>query len=83
MPFVLDSFLSDDPAYVNSLQSFTTLDEVATSATSLEEIKLFAQELCELVQQSSAPINPSLFLALMMQKLNLQATRYLLKKLVS
>ncbi len=50
MPFVLDSFLSDDPAYVNSLQSFTTLDEVATSATSLEEIKIFAQELCELVQ---------------------------------
>lgn len=56
MPFVLDSFLSDDAAYVNALQSFTTLEEIATSQNTLEEMNLFAKELCELTQPE-APLS--------------------------
>lgn len=50
MPFVLSGFLSDEPAYINALQSFETLEEVAQSNRAFTEIKVLAEELCTLVQ---------------------------------
>ncbi len=50
IPFVLNSFLSDDPAYVNALQSLTSLQEVTGSHAALQEIEILAKEICSLVQ---------------------------------